>query len=96
MFELGVYVGKDEVNVKVQTKNCIRNRELISNKNEITCLSWGSSLEEEILIGMKNKIRIFNVDTEETSEDHSLPNGDICGIFKEKELVLKLSYVFAF
>lgn len=66
-------------------KNCVKNKEQISNKNEITCLNWASGAEEEILIGMKNKMKIFNVDSEEFSEDYKLSDGDTCGIFKSDE-----------
>ncbi|XP_065199689.1 WD repeat-containing protein 74 [Planococcus citri] len=81
----GAYVGKNDVNVKVFSKNCVKDKELISNKNEITYLNWDSSLENEILVGMKNGIKTFNVDSEEFTINCSIPDGNIGGFFKNDE-----------
>lgn len=78
-------MGKDDVDVKAFAKNCVMDKELISNKNEITCLTWDGSLENEILMGMKNGIKIFNIDNEEFTVDCSIPDGNISGFFKNDE-----------
>ncbi|XKL67990.1 hypothetical protein PGB90_003481 [Kerria lacca] len=81
----GVRIEKYENGIKAIPKNLVTNREDISNKNEIKCLNWNNDLYEEILIGMKKKVQIYNTKNEQFTENIDLPLGECCGIFKENE-----------
>lgn len=80
-------MGTCDVDIKVVSKNLVRNKADLSNKNEITCMDWNGETTDEIIIGTRHKIRIFNEITEEFTDIVTVTDGDICGVFSEKEWV---------
>lgn len=82
---LGVVVGIRTGDVATISKNLVRNKADLTNKNEITCMDWNNISENEIVVGMKNKVRIFDTITEEFSDVMDVTDGEICGIFREQE-----------
>ncbi len=69
--------------MKIASKNLIRNKENISNKNEIKCLNWSDEREDEILVGAKNEVSLFETSVEEYTCSAQFLTGEPRGIFAE-------------
>jgi len=84
----GVTVGSDtEGAITARSKFCTKNKDSISNKNDVTFMCWADKEERELLIASKNKIRVYDTVIKEFGQDILLENNEdpIEGLFKFDE-----------
>lgn len=80
---VGVTIGTDASNVKAHFKNVTKDKAEISNKNEITCMEWVDQSCSQMLVGYKNKVKLYDSSSTDFVNETSSTDQCVCGVFKD-------------
>jgi RNase H-fold protein (predicted Holliday junction resolvase) len=85
----GVAVGTDSSSIRAEFENLTKDKSKLSNKNEITCMEWLNESSKQIVVGHKNKLKLYDTSLAKFTNETDSTDASICGVFHDKRFVFK-------